>query len=107
MSDGSVVTDFVVDSRAVPGQLKGVQQIQVSGGAVAAILSDGLVVAWGDQDYGGVSGAVQGQLRRAADPSLLSCFCSSPDLTWGDADFGGDSCAVQGQLKGVQQIQAS
>ena len=44
--------------------------------------------------------------RRAADPSLSTCFCNYPDdgsvVTWGSSGR-----AVQNQLKGVQEIQAS
>ena len=46
-------------------QLKGVQKVQGSYaiGAFAAILSDGSVVTWGDEDCGGDSSEVQGQLK--------------------------------------------
>ena len=44
-------------------QLKGVQQIQATSRAFAAIRSDGFVVTWGDADSGGDSSAVRGQLR--------------------------------------------
>ena len=44
-------------------QLKGVQQVQASYGAFAAILTDGSVVTWGDERYGGDSHAVQDQLK--------------------------------------------
>ena len=40
-------------SSQVQHQLKGVQQIQATDRAFAAILSDGSVVTWGDPDYGG------------------------------------------------------
>jgi len=51
------------DSSAVQDQLRGVQQIQATGGAFAAILADGSVVTWGDQGYGGDSSAVRDQLK--------------------------------------------
>ena len=44
---------------AAKDQLKGVQQIQATDKALAAILSDGSVVSWGDNNYGGDSMAVQ------------------------------------------------
>ena len=44
-------------------QLKGVQQIQASKGAFAAVLTDGTVVTWGNEDQGGDSRAVQDQLQ--------------------------------------------
>lgn len=40
-----------------------VQQIQASGHAFAAVLSDGSVVTWGDADFGGDSSQVQEQLK--------------------------------------------
>ena len=46
------------DSSAVRDQLKGVQQIQATWRAFAAILADGSVLTWGDADYGGDSSAV-------------------------------------------------
>ena len=39
-------------------QLKGVQQIQATGHAFAAILEDGSVVTWGSANSGGDSSAV-------------------------------------------------
>ena len=38
------------DSSAVRDQLKGVQHIQATNGAFAAILEDGSVVTWGDAE---------------------------------------------------------
>ena len=51
------------DSSAVRDQLKGVQQIQASYEAFAAILADGSVVTWGRADHGGDSSAVRDQLK--------------------------------------------
>ena len=51
------------DSFEVKDQLKGVQQVQASSGAFAAILADGSVVTWGDPDCGGDSSEVQDQLK--------------------------------------------
>ena len=50
------------DSSAVQNQLKGVRQIQATGGAFAAILEDGSVVTWRNAQYGGDSSTVQAQL---------------------------------------------
>ena len=44
-------------------QLKGVQLVQATFHAFAAILQDGFVVTWGDKRFGGDSSAVQDQLR--------------------------------------------
>ena len=51
------------DSSRVQAQLKGVQQLQATQFAFAAILADGSVVTWGDPDYGGDSSEVQDQLK--------------------------------------------
>ena len=44
-------------------QLKRMQLIQASYYAFAAILTDGSVVAWGNEEYGAQSRAVQDQLK--------------------------------------------
>ena len=51
------------DSSQVQHQLKGVQEVQASYGAFAAILADGSVVTWGNPNYGGESSEVQDQLK--------------------------------------------
>ena len=51
------------DSSEVQDQLKGVQQVQATYGAFAAILVDGSVVTWGDPGSGGDSSYVQDQLK--------------------------------------------
>ena len=51
------------DSSAVRDQLKGVQQIQATSQAFAAILGDGSVVTWGNDFVGGNNLAVQDQLK--------------------------------------------
>ena len=49
------------DSSEVQDQLKGVQQIQSTYRAFAAILADGSVVTWGDPDCGGDSSVIADQ----------------------------------------------
>ena len=61
------------DSSAVRDQLKGVQQIQATNKAFAAILEDGSVVTWGDAHRGGDSSAVGDQLRGVAADSSHKC----------------------------------
>ena len=100
------------DSSAVQDQLRGVQQMQATGSAFAAILEDGSVVAWGDARYGGDSSAVQDQLTgvqqiQATLVAFAAILADGSVVTWGDAARGGDSSAVQDQLRGVQQIQAT
>ena len=55
--------DYGGDSSAFHAQLWGVQQVQATVHAFAAILEDGSVVAWGDPKEGGDCSAVQHQLR--------------------------------------------
>ena len=55
--------DWGVDSSQVQDRLKGVQQVQASCSAFAAILSDGSVVTWGDPHCGGDSSEVQDRLK--------------------------------------------
>ena len=73
------------DSSAVRDQLRGVQQIQASFRAFAAILEDGSVVTWGDANYGGDSLAVRDQLRgvqhiQASLRALLRFWKMDPSL---------------------------
>ena len=74
----------------VQDQLKGVQQIQASESAFAAILSHRLVVAWGDRRSGGDSHAVQEQLRgvqqiQASAKAFLQLSCLTHPLFLGAA----------------------
>ena len=91
------------DSSAVQDQLRGVQQIQATGGAFAAILEDGSIVTWGRANEGGDSSAVQDRLRgvQQIQATLFGAFAAilvdGSIVTWGDADCGGDSSAVQDQ----------
>ena len=87
-----------------------VTQVQGSGGAFAAILSDGSVVTWGSVGHGGDSTAVQDQLKnvkqiQASDYAYAAILGDGSVVTWGDADCGGDSSAVQDQLRNVRQVQ--
>ena len=105
--------DWGGDSSEVQDLLKGVQQIQATNYAFAAILADGSVVTWGDPDWGGDSSAVQDQLKgvqqvqAARDGAFAAILADGSVVTWGKPDFGGDSSKVQDQLKGVQQIQSN
>ena len=45
------------------GQMCGIQQLQASAAAFAAVLADGSVAAWGDPRHGGRSWAVQHRLK--------------------------------------------
>ena len=100
------------DCSAVRDQLNGVQQIQATFQAFAAILADGSVVTWGDAYRGGDSLGVQDQLRgvqqiQATESAFAAILADGSVVTWGNAYRGGDSLGVQDQLRGVQQIQAT
>ena len=106
--------DMGGDSLAVRDQLRGVQQVQATQEAFAALLADGSVVTWGDAASGGDSSAVQDQLRGVQHIQAARYACAFAALladgsvvTWGDTRKGGDSSAVQDQLRGVQQILAT
>ena len=97
--------NFGGDTSAVQEQLKGVQQIQATKHAFAAILADGSVITWGDADRGGDSSAVRDQLRgvqqiqSTRNGAFAAILADGSVVTWGDAEVGGDSSAVQDQLK--------
>eukprot|EP00435_Cladocopium_sp_Y103_P054694 s1678_g17.t2 len=100
------------DSSEVEDQLKGVQQVQATSGAFAAILADGSVVTWGRPDHGGDSSEVQDQLKsvqqlQATDGAFAAILADGSVVTWGRSHCGGDSSGVEDQLKGVQQVQAT
>ena len=83
-------------------QLKNVQHIQATGGAFAAILSDGSVVTWGDAAFGGDSSAVRHQLKQVQQiQASLGAFAAilgdGSIVTWGHEDYGVLS-AEQAQL---------
>ena len=114
--DNAIITwgqaDFGGDSSAVQNKLRGVQQIQASWQAFAAILEDGSVVTWGDADHGGDSSSVQDELKgarqiQATGRAFAAILEAGRVVTWGLAYHGGDSSAVRDQLRGVQQIQAA
>ena len=80
LADGSVVTwgdgDHGGDSSAIRDQLRGVQHIQATDCAFAAILADGSVVTWGDGDHGGGQfGSSRSAQGCAADSSHICCIC--------------------------------
>ena len=110
-SSPGVMHNMAGDSLGVQDQLRGVQQIQATESAFAAILADGSVVTWGDAYRGGDSLGVQDQLRgvqqiQAARDAFAAILADGSVVTWGDA-FHGDKSAVRNQLKGVHQIQAT
>jgi hypothetical protein len=72
--------------------------------ALAAILSDGSVIAWGEPEHGGDCSAVQDQLKKvqqlhATDMAFAAILSTGSVVAWGDPDWGGDCTAVQDQLQ--------
>ena len=95
------------DSSTVQDQLKGVQQIQATQNAFAAILEDGSIVTWGDHGYGGDSSTVQDQLkgvqqiqatRGAPPPASCTSTCSAPPGPCADKSTG---CEGEENLQGI------
>ena len=91
------------DCSAVKRQLKNVEQIQVTGGAFAAILTDGSVVTWGNPGRGGNCSAVQDQLRnvqqiQATHEAFAAILADGSVVVWGHPHCGGDCSAVKDQL---------
>ncbi len=92
--------------------LWGVQHVQATSRAFAAVLSDGRVVTYGDADLGGDSSRVQSQLSdvlqiQAPNGAFAAILADGSVVSWGRRGFGGDSSAVQDKLKSVGQIQAT
>ena len=88
------------DSSAVRDQLKGVQHIQATHMAFAAILEGRSLITWGHADYGGDSSAVRDQLKGVqqiqAAVGAFAAILEDGVVTWGDANYGGSSGSAQG-----------
>lgn len=100
------------DKSSIQQELKGVQQIQGTWHAFAAILEGGSVVTWGQPDYGGNSSKVQDQLKnirqiQATSNAFAAITTDGSVVTWGDPHWGGDSSAVQSRLRKVRDVQAT
>ena len=70
------------------------------------MLTDGLVVTWGHEGFGGDSRAVQDQLKsvqqiQAFKYAFAGIVSDGSVVTWGDKDCGGDSRAVKDQQRVV------
>ena len=100
------------DISDVREDLWGVQHLQATSRAFAAVLSDGRVVTYGDADFGGDSSRVQSELSdvlqiQATNGAFAAILADGSVVSWGRRGFGGDSSAVQDKLKSVRQIQAT
>ena len=83
----------------VPEKLTGVQQVQVTELAFAAIRADGSVVTWGAPHAGGDSSAVQDQLKnvqqvQATSMVFAAILTGESVVTWGAPSAAGDSIAT-------------
>ena len=108
----SIVADiFVGEFRSVSSRLSsGVTKIFSTGGAFAALKSDGSVVTWGDSD-GGDSSSVSGSLTSgvtqifSAQHAFAALKSDGSVVTWGVSDWGGNSSRVSSRLtSGITQI---
>ena len=100
------------DISDVREDLWGVQHLQATSRAFAAVLSDGRVVTYGDADFGGDSSRVQSEPSdvlqiQATNGAFAAILADGSVVSWGRRGFGGDSSAVQDKLKSVRQIQAT
>jgi hypothetical protein len=98
------------DSSAIQDQLRlrGVQEVQATESAFAAIL-DGSVVTWGNPGLGGNRTA---QLRnvqqiQATTNAFAAILEDSSVVAWSDPREGGDISEVEGELINVKHIQAT
>ena len=79
---------------------RGVQQILATHRALAAILADGSVIAWGDVDRGGDISPVRDQLKgvqqiQATLYAFAAILANGSVVTWGCAGYGGDGSTVR------------
>ncbi|MFV0450020.1 MAG: DUF1176 domain-containing protein [Vibrio sp.] len=79
------------------------------GSAYAALMHDGTVVTWGDEDLGGDSSSVQAELKKVKTifPAIDAFAALKADgsvVAWGDKHRGGDASSVQGDLINVEKI---
>eukprot|EP00927_Polykrikos_kofoidii_P033676 TRINITY_DN284_c0_g1_i3.p1 TRINITY_DN284_c0_g1~~TRINITY_DN284_c0_g1_i3.p1 ORF type:complete len:175 (-),score=25.56 TRINITY_DN284_c0_g1_i3:196-720(-) len=82
--------------------------------AFAAIKSNGSAVTWGNEDYGGDSSSVAGDLDEgvvhvtATGRAYAAIKSDGSVVTWGNSGAGGDSSSVAGHLEeGVVQVYAT
>ena len=81
--------------------------------AFAALKPSGLVIAWGDADYGGDSGEIADEISCgvvdvvANKSAFVALKADGSVVTWGDSDAGGDSSAVSSELNNVSKIYAT
>ena len=85
------------DLHLVPG-LSGVQRLESSSAAFAAILADGSATTWGDPNCGGDCSEVQLKLKNVTalrgNSSAFAAIAGGQLVTWGCAYAGGDCSRV-------------
>ena len=85
-----------VVSVTMSGTLKNVEQVHVTKEAFAAIVADGSVVTWGNEDSSGDSMRVRDQLQNpqqihATRSAFAAILPDGSGVTWGNPNWGGDS----------------
>jgi alpha-tubulin suppressor-like RCC1 family protein len=85
------------------------ERIVNSSFAYAAIKSDGTVVTWGDEEYGGNSTDVQYRLTEvdniySTEGAFAALKADGTVVTWGKSDRGGDSSNVSSELFDIKEI---
>eukprot|EP00435_Cladocopium_sp_Y103_P064864 s504_g26.t1 len=85
---------------AVQDQLKEGQAVRGTAYAFAALLSNGSVALWGQQDLGGDSSQVQAQLHDvqclfSSERACGAVLANRSVVAWGMDDHGGDSSSAQ------------
>jgi len=115
-TEGHVVTggneEYGGDSSAVQSQLENVKKIFSTVNAFAALLGNGTVVAWGNEDNGGkISDAIQNQLVNvntifSAHYAFSALLDNGTVVAWGDVNWGGKifNYGIQTQLVNVKMI---
>ena len=81
--------------------------------AFAALKPSGLVITWGDDNYGGDSGEIADEISCgvvdivANKSAFVALKADGSVVTWGNSEAGGDSSAVSSQLNNVTKIYAT
>lgn len=78
----------------------------------AAIKSDGTVVTWGNDTWGGDSSNVQSMLTDvnniySTGAAFAALKADGTVVTWGRSDYGGDSSSVSSELYDIKEIVAT
>lgn len=97
------------ETRYVAYKVNQVEEIVGNTYAFAALKTDGSVVTWGTDEFGGNSSAVQSQLLEvksivATERAFSAVREDGNVVTWGESTYGGDSSSVQASLVNVDSV---